>query len=839
MPRKRSSDPHFQREAAKYENPIPSREFILEFMAEKGTPLPFPAILSGLSLYSEEHEIALDRRLNAMARAGQLIKNRRELWCLPDKMSLKPARVEAIRDGSGFAILDEAGDDWVVSAREMRKVLHGDRVLVSAQGKDRRGRVEAVIVEVLDETPRHIVGRFQLDRGVGFIVPSDARINADIIVPPGDEGGAKKNQMVVALLTQRGQSHSQPLAKVVEVLGDHLAPGMEVEVAVRQFDLPFQFSAAVEAEIAELSPVVAEADKKGRIDLRDKALVTIDGEDAKDFDDAVYCERKKGGGWRLWVAIADVSHYVRLNTALDEEAQKRGNSVYFPGSVIPMLPELLSNGLCSLKPKVDRLCLVCEMTISEAGSLSSYRFYPAVMRSQQRFTYTRVWSLLEGDAPANDEEAALLPALQELHALYQVLASTRKQRGAIELETRETKVLFNDERKIEKIVPMIRNDAHKLIEECMILANVASAKYLHKAEMPALYRVHDGPNQRKLEALREQLSALGLYLGGGDEPTPKDYAVLAAKASQRPDADNIQLLLLRSLTQAVYQPEMNGHFGLALASYTHFTSPIRRYPDLIVHRAIKAQLSKTDQEMVGNEGAYHYDTAELEVLGSECSMTERRADEASRDVTAWLKCEYMKDKIGEVCQGHVTSVAGFGLFVELNEIFVEGLVHVSSLHNDYYQYDAARQLLKGERTGERFGLGDQILVRVADVDLDQRKIDFHFVKRATDAVLTEGEMTEDDMRARRLASIRKALARETGQETLPDSARKSGRKSSSRDVARPGHEPPELYDSSRDRKRGPASSTPKQKKGKRVKSTAKATTKAPSAVRKQKKKLRK
>lgn len=825
MPRKRKTDPHYAREAAKYDNPIPSREFILSFMAEKGTPLPFPAIMNGLQLYSEEHEIALERRLHAMARAGQLIKNRRELWCLPDKMDLKPARVETIRDGSGFAILDQGGDDWVLNAREMRKALHGDRVLVAAQGKDRRGRTEAIIVEIIEEEPRHIVGRLQQERGIFYIVPSDARIGQDVIVPPGEEGGAKPQQMVVARLTQRGHAHAQPMAKVVEVLGDHLAPGMEIEVALRQFDLPHQFSSAVEDEIAALKPVVAEHDKAGRIDLRDKFLVTIDGEDAKDFDDAVYCERKRGGGWRLWVAIADVSHYVRLNTALDEEAQKRGNSVYFPGAVIPMLPELLSNGLCSLKPNVDRLCLCCEMTVSEAGNLSSYRFYPAVMRSHNRFTYTRVWALLNNEPAQNEAEQKLLPSIRELHELYKCLAETRQQRGAIELETRETRVVFNEERKIEKIVPMIRNDAHKLIEECMILANVAAAKFLHKAEMPALYRVHEGPNQRKLEALREQLSTLGLYLGGGDEPSPKDYALLMARVAVRPDADNIQLLLLRSLTQAIYQPELNGHFGLALAAYTHYTSPIRRYPDLVVHRAIKAVLSKTDREMVGNDGAVHYDNAELEALGSSCSMTERRADEASRDVTSWLKCEYMRDKIGETYQGKVTSVAGFGLFVELDEIFVEGLVHVSSLRNDYYHFDGARQILKGERTGERFGLGDKLIIRVADVDLDQRKMDFHFIRKAeTVSSSDDRELTEEDMRARRLASIRKAMARD-------------------RDVMPVDKD--DMVDQERgQRPRAPKagkSSASKSSAGKSGKNTSKGSKRkaAPTAVRKQKKRLRK
>ncbi|NQD38967.1 ribonuclease R [Permianibacter sp. IMCC34836] len=784
MARKPPADPHFDREQAKYDNPIPSREFILSFLTEKGAPLPFPAILNGLGLYSEDHEVALERRLKAMARDGQLVQNRRGLWCLPGKMDVKPGRIEGHRDGFGFVILDEGGDDWVLNEREMRKAMHGDRVLVAAQGRDRRGRIEALIVEVLGATPRHVVGRFHRQRGLAFVQASDTRISQDLIVPPGDEGGANDGQMVVVELAPRVSALSQPLAKVVEVLGDHLAPGMEIEVAIRQFDLPHQFPPAVEKEIAALAPVVQDADKKDRVDLRTLPLVTIDGEDAKDFDDAVYCERKKAGGWRLWVAIADVSHYVRRGSALDVEALNRGNSVYFPGFVIPMLPELLSNGLCSLKPDVDRLCLVCEMTVSDAGSLSSYRFYPAVMRSQQRFTYTRVWALLNGEPVQSEKERELLPALQELQALYQALADSRRQRGAIELDTRETKVLFNAERKIDRIVPVVRNDAHRLIEECMILANVAAARFLNKHEMPALYRVHQGPNLRKLEALREQLGMLGLALGGGAEPTPKDYAMLMSKIAARPDADTIQVLLLRSLTQAVYQPEMEPHFGLALTAYAHFTSPIRRYPDLVVHRGIKAILASealaTKTAMAGNEGAVRYDTAELEAVGSSNSMTERRADEATRDVTSWLKCEYMRDKLGETFAGRVTAVVGFGLFVELDEVFVEGLVHISSLRNDYYHFDAARQTLTGERSHEQFSLGDRIQVRVAEVDLDQRKIDFQFIERvrvgantAATARSRTDEPTDAEMKAQRMAAIRKALARD-GAGTLPDKVLREG-----------------------------------------------------------------
>ncbi|MFN4290826.1 MAG: ribonuclease R [Permianibacter sp.] len=864
MARKPPADPHFEREKAKYDNPIPSREFILAFLTEKGAPLPFPAILNGLGLFSEEHEIALERRLRAMARDGQLVQNRRGLWCLPGKMDVKAGRVEGHRDGFGFVILDEGGDDWVLSEREMRKALHGDRVLVAAQGRDRRGRIEALIVEVLGAEARHVVGRYFRQRGVAFVKASDPRISQEFIVPPGDELGAKDGQMVVVELAPRVSALTQPLAKVVEVLGDHLAPGMEIEVAIRQFDLPHQFPPAVDKEIAALAPVVREEDKAGRIDLRALPLVTIDGEDAKDFDDAVYCERKKAGGWRLWVAIADVSHYVRPGTALDAEALNRGNSVYFPGFVIPMLPELLSNGLCSLKPEVDRLCLVCEMTVSDAGNLSSYRFYPAVMRSQQRFTYTRVWALLNGEPAASDKEVQLLPCLRELQALYQTLADARRQRGAIELDTRETKVQFNDQRKIEKIVPVLRNDAHRLIEECMILANVAAARFLNKHDMPTLFRVHQGPNLRKLEMLREQLAVLGLRLGGGAEPTPKDYAQLMARIAERPDADTIQVLLLRSLTQAVYQPDMEPHFGLALTAYAHFTSPIRRYPDLVVHRGIKAILAASDKAMVGNDGAVRYDPATLAAVGSQNSMTERRADEASRDVTSWLKCEYMRDKLGERFVGRVTAVVGFGLFVELEEIFVEGLVHISSLRNDYYHFDAAHQTLTGERSGERFALGDRIQVRVADVDLEQRKIDFQFIERAREPAgqragsrRTRGgdaEPSDAEMKARRMAAIRKALARDGGGPVPEKIQRESGRGS---DAGRPRKAAPQEAERDGAASRAPRTSAGKSRAGKDSAGSSrpsradtrssrqigdstrgKKAGKAPSAVRKQKKRGR-
>jgi ribonuclease R len=718
----RQADPFAAREAQKYENPVVSREFILEHLAERGVLLTFDKLAEEFGIADDQGLEALRRRLNAMERDGQIMRNRREGYGLVTKMDLIQGRVIGHPDGFGFLVPDEGGDDLFLTAKEMRSLLHGDRAVVRVAGIDRRGRREGALVEVLERNTKQLVGRFYLERGIGFLVPHNKRVGQDIVVPPEYQTGAANGQMVVVELIAQPSLHCQPIGKVIEILGDHMAPGMEIDIAARSYDLPQIWSEAVEREIAPLGLEVPEATKQGREDIRALPLVTIDGIDARDFDDAVFCE-KHGKGWRLLVAIADVSAYVHVNTALDGAALERGNSVYFPERVIPMLPEVLSNGLCSINPDTDRLCMVCEMFISPSGKLEDYRFFEGVMRSHARLTYEKVAAMLvDGDAALCEQYAALLPHLRNLYTIYKVLRGTRDERGAIDFDTTETRIIFGKDRKIEQIVPVVRNDAHKLIEECMVLANVAAARFLLKHKMPALYRVHEGPTEEKLTDLRSLLAELGLGLGGGDKPTAKDYAKLLGSIQKRPDVRMLQTVLLRSLRQAVYSPDNVGHFGLAYDAYAHFTSPIRRYPDLLVHRGIRHILQ-------GKSAAdFAYDHAQVQTLGEHCSMTERRADDATRDAVGWLKCEYMMDKVGEEFDGIITGVTGFGIFVELNDIYVEGLVHVTSLSNDYYHFDHAKHRLSGERTATIYRLSDKVRVKVMRVNLDDKKIDFELAK---------------------------------------------------------------------------------------------------------------
>jgi ribonuclease R len=715
----RYKDPYAAREAEKYDRPIPSRELIMQVLDKTGEPLTHKQLAQELNLVEEEQMEALKRRLRAMERDGQLIRNRRKGYGLVSKMDLVRGRVVGHPDGFGFLIPDEGGGDLFLSAREMRAALHGDRVVARVAGVDRRGRREGAIVEVLERENREVVGRLHVEDGVGFVVPDNKRITQDILVPSEEQGAAQPGQIVVVEITRQPTPFLQPVGQVIEILGDHMAPGMEIDIAIRDHELPTQWPDAVQQEISRYESVeVPESAKQEREDLRHLPLVTIDGEDAKDFDDAVFCERH-GKGWRLLVAIADVSHYVKPQSALDQSAKDRGNSVYFPGRVIPMLPEVLSNGLCSINPDVDRLCLVCEMFVTPHGKVRRYRFFDGVMRSHARLTYTKVAAMLvEGDKSLRSQYAALVPHLEELHEMFKAFHRQREKRGAIDFDTTETKILFGKEKKIERIVPMERNDAHRLIEECMIAANVCAAKFLIEAEMPALFRVHEGPSEEKLTDLREFLFELGLRLGGGDDPKPMHFAKLIDSVKDRPDKHLIQTVMLRSLRQAVYTPDNIGHFGLAFEAYGHFTSPIRRYPDLLVHRAIRHVLANKSPEHF----AYSY--GDMQVIGEHCSMTERRADEATRDATDWLKCEFMMDKIGEVFDGIITSVTGFGIFVELNEIYVEGLVHVTALKNDYYHFDPVKHRLLGERTAKVYRLADPVQVKVVRVDLEERKIDF-------------------------------------------------------------------------------------------------------------------
>ncbi|MES2997756.1 MAG: ribonuclease R [Pseudomonadota bacterium] len=709
-------DPFAKREAEKYSNPIPSREYILDTLKKCARLVKREELHQILGLEADpEQQEALRRRLRAMERDGQIVLTRREGYGLPDKMNLLRGRIIGHKDGFGFLVPDDGSDDLYLSARQMQCVFHGDRVLARVVGTDRRNRREGMIAEVLEHNTPSLVGRFFTEKGLAFVVPSNTRIAQDILVGSEDQGEAKSGQIVVVEITSYPSFRKQAIGRITEILGDHMAPGLEIEVAIRNYNLPHTWPDSVQEEITQFQEGLFSSDQTHR-DLQSMPFVTIDGEDAKDFDDAVYCERQKKQ-WRLVVAIADVSHYVSPESELDKEAQARGNSVYFPNTVVPMLPEILSNEFCSLKPKVNRLCMVCDMLISAKGDLKRFEFYPAVIHSRARLIYHEVAAWLHNKKcpPVHKD---LLPHLTDLHTLYALLRQSREKRGAIDFETTETRVVFGPNRKIKQIVPTERTVAHRIIEECMLLANVSAAHFLLKAKIPALFRVHAVPTSEKLADLKAFLAELGLRLPGGKVPQPADYSDLLKSIVNRPDAHLIRTVLLRSLSQAVYSPDNIGHFGLAFNAYTHFTSPIRRYPDLVVHRAIRHLLAKRKPKK------FIYDPVAISRLGEHCSTTERRADEATREVLDWLKCEFMRDRVGEVFEGIVTNVTGFGLFVELKNIYVEGLVHVTALHNDYYQFDAKRHRLRGERTGIVYRLGDSIRIKVGRVDLDQRKIDF-------------------------------------------------------------------------------------------------------------------
>lgn len=729
------ADPHAEREAARYDNPIPSREVILDLLTAADKPLSHPHIARDLDLHEEEQVEALRKRLRAMERDGQLMVNRRGAYGLVDKLNLLRCRVQGHRDGYGFAIPLEEGDDVYLSSRQMQFVFDGDEVLVGIIGLDRRGRPEGRVVEVLHRGTSRVVGRYEEESGIGFVVPDNSRVNHRVLIPPKLKGGAKSGQIVTAEITDYPTRNLGAKGQIVEVLGDHLDPGLEIDVAIRSHGIPHEWPEAVLREAGSLEEEPREEDKKYRADLRGLGFVTIDGEDARDFDDAVYCE-KRLRGWRLWVAIADVSHYVRPGSALDEQAALRGNSVYFPEQVVPMLPEALSNGLCSLKPKVDRLAMVCEMELSGSGKLTGFRFYEAVIHSQARLTYTQVGEVLEGGSdPQIDKNR--LKDLKRLQSLYKVLRKARDVRGAIDFETTETRILFNEQRKIDAIVPVVRNDAHKLIEECMLCANVAAARFYEEHELPVLYRVHEGPTPEKLENLRAFLGELGLDLRGGEKPTPAHYGDLLDAVQGRDDANVIQTMLLRSLRQAVYTPANEGHFGLHYPAYAHFTSPIRRYADLLVHRGIRHIIrskgrTKTVQRQRGapeipREAIFPYNERDMVAQGLHCSMTERRADDATRDVESWLKCEFLQEHVGDEFDGLIAAVTSFGLFVELQPIYIEGLVHISALPGDYYSFDASKQRLVGERSGRSYRLGGRVRVQVARVDLDDKKIDLELI----------------------------------------------------------------------------------------------------------------
>jgi ribonuclease R len=776
-----SQDPFLEREAEKYESPIPSREFILEHLAKREAPASREELSTELDLSGEEALEALRRRLRAMERDGQLVFTRRQCYALPERLDLLKGTVIGHRDGYGFLRLEGVKkDDVYLSAEQMKMCIHGDVVLAQPIGTDRKGRREGRIVRVVVPKVSQIVGRYFTDAGAGFVVPDDSRLSFDILIPADAINGARMGYMVVVELTQRPTRRTKAVGKIVEVLGDKMGTSMAVDIALRTHEIPHVWPPQVLKQVEGLSEQVPEEAKKGRVDLRALPLLTIDGEDARDFDDAVFCEKKRGGGWRLWVAIADVSYYVRHGTALDDEARSRATSVYFPSQVVPMLPEVLSNGLCSLNPQVDRLCMVCEMTISAQGKLTGSKFYEAVMSSHARLTYNKVWRIIDGDEELREQYGPLVPHLQELHHLYKALDQARAERGGIAFETEEAKFIFNAERRIERVEPTVRNDAHKLIEECMILANIAAARFVEKHNEPALFRVHDRPSDDHISALKSVLGELGLVMGGGMKPEPKDYAKIMDELAGRPDREMLQTMLLRSMKQAIYDPENRGHFGLALQSYGHFTSPIRRYPDLALHRAIKYLLAKehgTLKDRWTPTGGWHSEYNDMLQLGEHCSMAERRADEATRNVADWLKCDFMQDHVGEVFNGIIASVTGFGFFVRLNDLFIDGLVHVSTLDNDYYRYDNIGQRLIGESSGMVYRLGDTVEIRVEAVHMDERKIDFALVsssrkprgdgKTARDRAKKPGERT---MRPNGPANGGRRRTAKKGANFEPDSA---------------------------------------------------------------------
>jgi len=769
-------DPHAEREAQRYERPIPSREAILALLESKGELLTEARIAESLSLRDEYELNALRKRLGAMVRDGQLLLGRRGGYAPANKLDLIPGVVLANAEGYGFLRPDDGGDDLYLSPQQMRLVLHGDRVLASVVGIDRRGRKQGAIVEVLQRRSPRLVGRVVLENGVMLVAPDDRRLHQDVMILPGQDLGARSGQIVVAEITQPPSAHRGPLGAIRAVLGERLQPSLLVEMAIASYDLPHEWPDAVTREAAQVEPQVTAAEREGRTDLRSLPLVTIDGADARDFDDAVYAEPRRGGGYRLVVAIADVSHYVPVGAELDKEAYERSTSTYFPGFVVPMLPETLSNGICSLNPKVERLCMVCDMVVSAEGEVTKSKFYDAVMRSHARCTYDRVWQAIGlNDADARHELADVMPHLEHLHGLYKLMAAQRKRRGAIDFETPEVKFRLDQRGEVEAMGATERNDAHKLIEECMIAANVQAALFLEKKKIPALFRAHEPPPAEKYEDLQQFLREFKLRMPPVEEVTPGDFADVLRLVHDRPERELIQSVLLRAQSMAAYQPDNRGHFGLALEAYAHFTSPIRRYPDLLVHRAIRYAIAG------GKPSGYSYTPTEMAAMAVHCSQRERRAEEAERDVDERFKCAWMSKHVGSEFDGTVTGVTSFGLFVELDDSKVSGLVHISQLSNDYYHFDPVRHLLKGERSGAQFRLGDHVRVQVLRASLEDRKIDFRLVspRKEKAAEPPRGERRYD-------------YAGAGDRYSLPQHGRKATERAASRDNAAPSSTLPPL-----------------------------------------------
>nr|WP_233511720.1 ribonuclease R [Luteimonas weifangensis] len=721
-------DPHAAREAQRYEQPIASREMILQVLAAHDGPMDAQALASRLALTAPERFDALNKRLGAMLRDGQLLQNRRGGFVPAERADLIAGTVIANPDGFGFLRPESGeGDDLFLPPYEMRKVLHGDRVLASVTGMDRRGRREGVIVEVLEHRLTRLIGRFILEAGISYVEPDDRRIQRNLLVPPDARLDAQPGQLVVAEIVQAPDARRPPIGRVLAVLGDRLTASLAVEAAIHGHDIPHRFSPEAMAQATAVPLQVDAASAAARVDLRTTPLLTIDGEDARDFDDAVWCEPNRDG-FRLIVAIADVSHYVRPGSPLDEEAQLRATSVYFPGFVVPMLPETLSNGICSLNPQVDRLCFVCDMQVRRDGSVGEAKFYEAVMNSHARLTYTEVWNAV-GDGIPEDERAAalakigpLLPQVQRLHQLYRILDKARARRGAIEFESVEVRFALDLKGEVTQAGMLQRNDAHKLIEECMIAANVQAAEFLLAADVPAPYRDHDKPPEAKYADLEEFLKEFKLRLPPWGKVRPRDFRALLERIRERPDAALLESVILRSQSLAVYAPDNIGHFGLALEAYAHFTSPIRRYPDLLVHRAIKHALTGRRPEQ------YAYTPHQMAALSLQCSERSRRADEAQREVDERYRAAWMEQHVGGEFDGIISGVTSFGLFVELDDSKVNGLVHVTQLPHDYYHFDPIRKTLTGERRGREYRLGDRARIVVLKASLEERKIDFRLVE---------------------------------------------------------------------------------------------------------------
>lgn len=770
MSNKNINDPHQQREASKYDNPVPSREFILEFLATQNKSLGHFDLCKEFALTGEDEIEALRRRLIAMCRDSQLVSNQNDEYTPILESDLIEGYVQGNKEGHGF-LLRQSDDDIFLSSRQMQNVMDGDKVKARLSGRSVKGRLDGVVVEVIERKHSQLVGRYYEESRTSFVTPENPRISQDILITTESGLTPTHGQYVVAEIVTYAERGKPAQGIVKKILGDFMAPGLEIDVAIHRYEIPNEWPNAVEKQIKNFSTEVAEEDKEHRVDLRDTPFVTIDGEDARDFDDAVYCE-KTPGGWKLLVAIADVSHYVKKDTALDEEAIVRGNSVYFPGRVVPMLPEVLSNGLCSLNPDVDRLAMVAEVSLTSRGKMRSYKFYEGIIRSHARLTYSKVAKMIsqepeEQGLELRERYASIVSHIDDLSSLYQVLKGARDERGAMEFDTVETRMVFDENSKIEHIIPVERNDAHKLIEECMLCANVAAAELLIKADLPALFRVHEGPKEDRLITLRTYLGLLRLELGGGLKPTPDDYATLAEQLKDRADARSIQTMMLRSMSQAVYQADNMGHFGLNYPAYTHFTSPIRRYPDLLTHRAIRYLIRGEGRPVmrqayrvpgsptIKERKIYGYNHADMDGLGDSCSLSERRADEATRDVEAWLKCQYVEQHLGEAFDGVVTAVTSFGLFVELQGLFVDGLIHISGLGQDYFVHDMEHQAIIGERTGRVFRLGDTLKVRVSSVNLEQRKIDLSLdeAKPRQRQKVERNDLTELEMQLAQLPPI--------------------------------------------------------------------------------------